>query len=658
MANALAIRALDENQPLTSGQDDDGEEYLPVERMVRQYLDYVGAKALEIEEQKTGRHYYHGAHYTKEEIEILKKRRQPIITYNRTNRKIDAIVGLVEKLRADPKAFPRNPRDMQNNGADVATQTVRYCLDANLWKALDHDCLEQSGIEGIAGIELSLEPGDQGDPDIRLKKVWGEDFYYDPRSREPDFSDARYHGIAKWLDVDAVIEMFPDKADVIRNGADGGFDLTTHSDQEYKWVFTSERRIRLIEHWYRHKGGWCWCFFVANTKLDEGHSPFFDERGKQMSRFIMWSFAVDHDLDRYAFPRNIKGPQDEINQRRSKALHISNSRRIISEKGAVDNVEEARREWARPDGWLEVNPGFGDKIKPDDQQADLANQLSFLQEAKNEIDSFANVNPALLANGNPNDHSGVAIDLMQRAGLAEISKFVLNHRAWKLRVYRAIWNVAQQFWQGERWIRVTDDEQVRQFIQLNGVGVDKNPQSPNFGRPILVNALGSLDVDIIMDEGPDVVSVMQDAYDILKDDPGVPAIVKVEVSPLPGDTKKRIVGLLQQASQNQKPDPAAQLAAAKVQTEKIKAQATVVKSRAEIQKGQMAAEAEVFNARQDALANQQEMQLEQLDAANRREEMIQRQEYNREQHAFRMAELRARMAALHSKPHNAPQGER
>ena len=120
---------------------------------------------------------------------------------------------------------------------------------------------------------------------------------------------------------------------------------------------------------------------------------------------------------------------------------------MISEKGAVDSVEVARREWARADGWIEVNPGMADKIKPDELAGqDLANQLTFLQEAKNEIDSFANVNPALLASGSPTEHSGVAIDLMQRAGLAELSKFVLAHRAWKLRVYRAIWCIAQQFW--------------------------------------------------------------------------------------------------------------------------------------------------------------------------------------------------------------------
>ena len=57
------------------------EGFLPVERCRRQYLDYLGAKVLEFNEQKESRHYFHGAQWTAEHIRILRNRRQPIITY-------------------------------------------------------------------------------------------------------------------------------------------------------------------------------------------------------------------------------------------------------------------------------------------------------------------------------------------------------------------------------------------------------------------------------------------------------------------------------------------------------------------------------------------------------------------------------------------------
>ena len=67
-----------------------------------------------------------------------------------------------------------------------------------------------------------------------------------------------------------------------------------------------------------------------------------------------------------------------------------------------------------------------------------------------------------------------------------------------------------RIWTAERWIRVTDDDGLAQFIQLNGVGLDQ------YGHPALVNAVGSLDVDIILDEGPDTLTMAQDVFQTLQ----------------------------------------------------------------------------------------------------------------------------------------------
>jgi hypothetical protein len=88
----------------------------------------------------------------------------------------------------------------------------------------------------------------------------------------------------------------------------------------------------------------------------EGKSHLIDEKKKTFCKYIMFSAAVDHDGDRYGFVRNLKSAQDEINQRRSKGLHELNSRRLIAEEGAFNDVEKARREAARPDGVIIHNP--------------------------------------------------------------------------------------------------------------------------------------------------------------------------------------------------------------------------------------------------------------------------------------------------------------
>lgn len=518
--------------------DEDG--YWPVSRLRQGYVDYLTAKNMEYEEQRSARHYYHGAQWTADEIRVLRARKQPIVTFNRIGRKIDQIVGLVQRSRSDPKAFPRNPKNA--DGAEIATLCIQAVLEAGDWEFTDAYCARQAGIEGIGGIELKLVEGDHDDPDVGMDYVFGDDWFYDPRSVKPDFSDARYYGIAKWLDVEAAVELFPDKEEELRTlMVETGFDLTTHADREYKWIYVNEKRLRLVEMWYRHKGKWYWAFFCSMLMLDQGVSPFLDERNKPMSRFCMFSANVDHDGDRYGFVRNLKGPQDERNQRRSKSLFMSNVTRLIGQKGAVDDVEKARREYARPDGYVEYNPGF-EAPKPDDSAADLQAQLALMQDATAEIDSFANITPDLVTRDVPGDHSGVAINMLQKAGVAELGSYLLNYKAWKKQVYKKIWNIVQRTWQAERFIRVTDNDGLAQFVQINGMQVD------NWGRPTFINQLGNLNVEITMDEGPDEANLMQDAYDVLKQYPpgAIPPAVLIELSPLSAKMKKRVMQLMQQ----------------------------------------------------------------------------------------------------------------
>ena len=531
-----------ESAPVSPIDDEEKEPFLPVGKLRTMFIDYLTTKVDEIEEQQRSRRMYHGAQWTAEQIRILKQRHQPPITWNRINRKINGIVGLVERQRSDPKALPQHIKSEQ--GANIATEVIRYVLQANDFKGVDPWCLLQSCIDGVAGVQKVLTKDDKGQPDIALPWVIGDEYFYDPKSYRADFSDARYEGVSKWLALGEAIELFPDKEDELRGLISGDADLTTNPDREYKWVISSTQHLRLVEHWYKHLGKWKWAFYVSNTLLDQGVSPFFDERGKSARSFHTFSVAVDHDGDRYGFVRNLEGPQNSLNQSKSKALHVANSRRLIADKGAVDNVEKARTEWARPDGFVEKNPGLN--ITPDDRPQDLAAFTGMAESASQEIDQFASTNVAIMAGASMANISGRAIELLRQPGMAELGPFILNVRQWKLGLYRGIWNAAQRYWTTEKWIRITDegdnDPQTQQqkvkFIQLNGLSLDQ------WGRPVLVNALGALDVDITLEEGPDVAALAQDVYDTVKNDPTIPAYVKIELSSLPRAEKNRILKML------------------------------------------------------------------------------------------------------------------
>jgi len=512
----------------------------------KQYLSYLEQKNEEIKEQQEARRYYHGAQLTDEQIKKLRARKQPPVIYNRIGRKINAVVGLLERQKQDPRGFPRTPK--HEDGAEIATAVLRFVCDEQDWPTKSSVSGMNGAVDGLAGVEIVLTQGQDG-VEIGVEDVDPSSFFYDPRSLKWDFSDARYMGVGKWSDVDAAIEMFPDKEQEIRDSLQSGSELTSNPDTDNKWVSTSENgtRVRIIDHWYLKGAQWHYCIYTGSTVLAEGVSPFKDRKGKSFCKYIMYSANVDHEGDRYGFVRNMRSSQDEINQRRSKGLHILNSRRVITAANDGKDIENIRREAARPDGVISYPPGteppqFDDGAKGQELQG----QLAFLEDAKNEIENYG-FNPALMGQGVDN-MSGRAMQIQQQAGIAELGPYLLAFKGWKLRVYRAIWNAVQQFWEGEKWIRVTDDEGLAQFFAVNQLAVD-----PQTGQPTLVNALGELDVDIIIDEGPDTINMQQDAYDTLSimatKGQNVPPQLLIELSPLQGSVKKKAMDILNKAQE-------------------------------------------------------------------------------------------------------------
>jgi len=550
------------------GEDEDDSQ--SITKLRRQYTDWSSSKRDEIDEQRLARHYYHGAQWSDDEVKVLKKRKQPVITFNRVNRKIDGVVGTLKKLWQDPKAFPRTPNHEQE--AEIATEALRYALDRARWKSVGIEATRNAGREGMGIVQMVLEKGDQGDAEITLQAIDDDCFFYDPRSYRPDFSDVRYLGVAKWLDLEVAQELYPDKADELEGLLQSGGDIESwaQQDRERRWIDVEQKRIRVIEHEYVKGGAWHVCHYSSNVKLASASSPFVNDKDKSGSSFLAFSAYVDHDGDRYGFVRNMKSPQDEINMRRSKALHQLNTRRLLVRKGAVENVERLRTEAARPDGVLEFNIEGGLSFEDSTKQAEWQGQMEMLAEAKSEIENYG---PTLVEKGM--EKSGRAIALLQQSGLAELGPFIDAWSDWKLRVYRAMWSNIRKHWTSERWLRVTDQQEARRFVGLNRVHIDPMGQpklvnevyetQPGQPQPQMISqsqgGIAELDVDIILDEAPDSVNTTQDTFELLQSLAAagvpVPPQLAIKLSGLPASTKKEALSMLEQAQQ---PDPMQQQA--------------------------------------------------------------------------------------------------
>jgi hypothetical protein len=514
--------------------------YWSLQRLKRSYLDYLGTKREEIDEQQDSRRMINGSQWTQAQLKDFALRKQPTTTNNKITRKIDGIIGTLERLKQDPKAYPRTP--MHEEGAELATGSLRYALETQNWSAKDPICARMAASEGYGGLEFNLIQGDKGDIEVEIEVVQTDSFFYDPRSYLHDFSDARFMGVGKWMDVDEAVELYPDYEEEIRDSVESGSELSSEPDREFKWFqsYGENPRVRIVDGWYKHRGEWCYCVFTGNTKLMESKSYLMDEKGNTQCKYEMFSCYIDQDGDRYGFVRNLKPLQQQINYRESKTIQLMHTRQLMAPKGAFDDVEVARREAARPDGVVIYNMGIE---KPDfnesSKQADIAAQFKYLENVKTDFESFG-PNIAVTGEGLENS-SGRAIQLLQQSGLADLGPFIQSYRDWKIRVYRKMWNAIQKHWTGERWIRVSDDDNIKQLVGINQV--EMGP----FG-PQLVNALGSLDVDIILDEGPDTVNQMGDAYDTLtalaQKGAEIPPAVLIELSPIQSSVKKKLLEML------------------------------------------------------------------------------------------------------------------
>jgi hypothetical protein len=550
----------------------------------REFEDYASIKAREIDEQRNSWRYYHIDQWTPDQLRILRKRHQPAITFDRTGRKIDSLSGTIRRLRTDPKAYPNTPKGEQ--GAEVATQVIRTINDASFAEDLEVECCRDALIHGFGVDELVLGTGDKGDPDLRFSYVDPKTFFYDPRSMRSNFQDVRFHGVYKWADIDELDVLKPGASETVKDAmdSDGSYWTAFDSDRENLWI-DSRKRIRLIDHWYKRGGTWRWCLHTGNVEIMSGDSPFRNERGMSISKYNAFANMIDIDGDHYGFIRRLRGPQDAMNQHRSKAIHIMNTRQIKIQEGSVDDIEVTRREAARPDGTL-VYRGDKSNLEIIQPESEFLQQTKYYEDAKNEIDSFG-PNQQLIQEFGQNV-SGRAANMLQQAGLAELGPFLKNFRVWKLERYRMAWVAAQTHWTAERMLRVTDDEGAAQFMQINGMQLDE------YGLPQLVNMLGNIDVEIKIDEGRDSETVMGDIFELLmglsQNNVPVPPAVIIQASGLPISEKKKLIAMLSQ------PDPVKQAAQ----------QATIAKTQAEAAK----LNAEAGNAQSKAVLNVAKAQTE------------------------------------------------
>lgn len=468
--------------------------------------------------------YYDGKQWTDEELRELRKRGQPAITWNLTRQKIDYLQGLERTQRTRPRALPRTP--LHEADSTAATDALHYVYDDTRYEEQRSRVWADILKAGWGGIEITAEPRAgaaagllPGTPDVSIiaRRCAWDRMFWDPYSSEEDFSDAAYLGLVIWMDREAALRDFGEGAgevfdETVTLGAVGGtFD---DKPKAQSWVSGagSRRRVRVVQMYYiAEDGEWDFAYFTKGGLLMSGPSPWLDENGRREHPFCWRAAYVDRDNNRYGPIRDMVDLQDEVNKRRSKALHHFTARQTYGNQKFAANAAENKRQLAKADGHItmqgeaEFGRDFG--IIPTSGQAQGHFQLLAQASA-----AFETVGPnAAMLGKKEGSESGRAILAQQQGGVIQMGTLTDALRQMDIGAYRKIWNRVRQYWDAQMWIRVTDNEQNLRFVGLNGA-----PQlDPATGMVTAGPPVAALDVDIILDDAPTGIALMDEQFALL-----------------------------------------------------------------------------------------------------------------------------------------------
>lgn len=490
-------------------------------------------------------------HWSLDELSKLAGRNQPPVVFNLVKNKINAIAGVEQRARSEPRAMPRTPKDQY--AAEIATDALRFIKDQTRWESIKADAFLDALKVGFAAIEIGGE-----EDTVPITPIDWKDFFFDPHSRRPDFSDAQYLGTAKWLDKSVALATYvppepprpqplpppqipPQPLDpaqlpqwaAMAQGIVAQYQAAqAHQANEYRQAMAERQkiidaientvadsgamaargddfedrplnafgdskrnRIFIIDMWHRDANkGWFRCVFTGQGKLysEEAEHVEVDAWGRKTKTHPIKAFSlyVSRDLWRYGEVRGLRSPQAEYNARRSKALHLLTLSQFFYEPGALvdGDVEKTRRELATPDGAIAVT-GI-DKYRIE-RNIDLARGQQELGAEARAFIEMQGPNPQLQGEQG-RATSGRAVLALQQAGLGQLGPIFDRLYDWELRCYRAMWSRVQQYWTAPKYVRVTDDKNAAKFAAVNGAPVlDENGRPKMRQAPAMPQGMGA-----------------------------------------------------------------------------------------------------------------------------------------------------------------------
>lgn len=208
--------------------------------------------------------------------------------------------------------------------------------------------------------------------------------------------------------------------------------------------------------------------FANKGMLQDVASPYRHDR---FAFTPIWAFKRDRDGQPYGVIRNMRDPQEDLNKRRSKALWILSTNRVIADDDAVEDWDETEEQVARPDGIIKKQRGSDFEIQTDtalakEHVALMVHDIQFLESTSGVTEE----NRGEVTNAS----SGRAINLRQTQGSVVTADLFDNLRfAIQLHGEKKL-SLIEQYYTEPKVVRITGDKGHAEFMNVNMPGQDKD----------------------------------------------------------------------------------------------------------------------------------------------------------------------------------------
>lgn len=406
--------------------------------------------------------FYDGDQLSDADLKVLEENGQPDITINEIAPKVDSIIN--QEIQNPTKTvYKSRSFDPQFEILAEAMTTLAINIQENADTAMEmSDVFDDQIKTGIGWMEIDVEEGF-----IVTRRVDPYLMGWDINDFSKQLTNSSHVDRMKWYTKGEATNMFDKKKAEIERlvssdephtpfGLLGGSTNTTQStfagspnDREpFSFVDKKLESILIVEQQYKKPAK---KFRYINVRGQQKET--FEEKDAKklaapdtevetINTFQIWRAYftdgilfenVPHPIqigeftliptihkrkartnEPYGMIRNSKDPQREVNKRRSKMMHQLNTRGVVMESGAVDDVNALANEISRSDFIIEINKGKQFDIQDNLSLAD--SQANVMFQAKQDISTTMGVFDENVG-AQTNATSGIGIQRRQSASV-------------------------------------------------------------------------------------------------------------------------------------------------------------------------------------------------------------------------------------------------